>query len=252
MTALTKERMSSSERWRYKQFPLAVGNKGWKNGTAAIDLSTGKVEPGHAETDLFVIGKFAETVDATSAEKLINVDLCREVEIEWLENSAGSALDAGDVGSLCYVEDDQTVTGDSTGTSIAGRVWAVDATRGVAVERLTTIPASPASLVGLELDDTDPGAFASNDLDIADNPNSGAVYEIPATAAASTVTLPATAVEGTILHFVADGTLNGHTVQYRDATGPTNLTTALTASKRHMVTAIFLNSKWRAQAYVSP
>lgn len=252
MTALAKERMASTERWRYKQFPLAVGNKGFKNGAAGIDLSTGKVEPGHAETDLFMIGKFAETIDATSAEKLINVDLCRELEIEWWENSAGSPLDAGDVGGLCYVEDDQTVTGDSSGASVAGRVWAVDSTRGVAVERLTTIPASPASLVGLELDDTDPGAFASNDLVIGDNPNSGAVYEIPMTGAASTVTLPGTAIEGTALHFVADGTLNGHTVQYRDATGPANLTTALTASKRHLVTAIFLNGKWRANAYVSP
>jgi len=92
----------------------------------------------------------------------------------------------------------------------------------------------------------------SNDSVIASDPASGLIYDIPTTAAASTVTLPAAAAEGTILYFVADGTKNGHTVQYRDATGPVNLTTALTASKRHQVTAIYLNAKWTANAYVSP
>ena len=99
--------------------------------------------------------------------------------------------------------------------------------------------------------ETAPPAFVSNDLIIPASPASGAVYDIPTTGAASTVTLPATAEEGCILHFVADGTKNGHAVTYRDATGPANLTSALAASKRHLTTAIFLNGKWNANAYVS-
>ena len=252
MTALAKERMSSIERWTFKEFPLAVTTKAFQGAIAALDLSTGKVEPGHAETDLFVIGKFAETVDATLAEKLVNVDLGMEIQIEWWDNSVSNALDAADVGSICYVEDDQSVGSSPTGRSIAGRVWAVDSIRGVAVQKLEALPATTSSLGGLGAEEIDPGAFAAGDLDLADSPNSGSVHDIPTTAAASTVTLPATAVEGTILYFVADGTKNGHTVQYRDATGPVNLTTALTASKRHQVTAIFLNGKWTANAYVSP
>jgi hypothetical protein len=253
VSALSTERMSGKEHWGSHSFPLASGNKAYKNGLACIDLSTGKVEPAHAETDLFVIGKFERTVDATAGEKQVSVAFWKEIVVEWLENDTeGTPVVAADVGSLCYLLDDQTVTGSSAGNSVAGRVWAIDATRGVAVERLQAVPAAVASLDGLGGVDTDPGAFAAGDLVIDDNPNSGAVYELPATAANSTVTLPAAADEGAIVHFVADGILNGHTVQYRDATGPANLTTALTASKRHQVTAIFLNGKWRANAYVSP
>lgn len=96
------------------------------------------------------------------------------------------------------------------------------------------------------------GAFAAGDNAPADLVN-GAIYDIPTTAANSTVTLPAAAgYDGIAVHFVADGTKNGHTVQYRDATGPVNLTTALTASKRHMVTARALGGLWFASAYISP
>lgn len=252
MTALAQDRMRSTERWKYKQFTLASGNIAYQGGIATLDLSTGKCEPGHAETDLFVIGTFAEYKDASAADALVNVDLGMEMEIEWFDNSAGNPLAAADVGSLCYVEDDQTVTKSPTGASVAGRVWGIDSVKGVAVQRLTALPATNASLDGLAAVDTAPPAFAANDLVIPNNPNSGAIFDIPTTAAASTVTLPATAVEGTVIYFVADGTKNGHTVQYRDATGPVNLTTALTASKRHLVVATHLKDKWNANAYVSP
>lgn len=251
MTALAAARMLTRERWTRRNFTLASGNVAYQGGIACIDLSTGKVEPGHAETDLLVIGTFARSVDATSADKAVDVDLGREIEVIWYANDATS-IASTDIGSLCYVKDDQSVTITPTGASIAGRIWAVDSTRGVAVEKLQAVPSPTATLDGLTLVATDPGAFASNDLIIGASPNSGAVYDIPTTGAASTVTLPATATEGTELTFVADGTKNGHTVQYRDATGPANLTTALTASKRHLVRAVFLNSKWYAQAYVSP
>lgn len=79
-----------------------------------------------------------------------------------------------------------------------------------------------------------------------------AVYDVPATGAASTITLPAAPPDGSRAVFLADGTKNAHTVQYRDATGPTNLTTALTASKRHEVLVYALGGKWFANAYVSP
>jgi hypothetical protein len=253
VTVLAAERARSVEKFTYRVFSLASGNKGWKGGIACADLSTGKVEPGHDETDLFAIGVFDETVDATAAEKLINVNLGREVIAEWLANAtAGDAVAAADVFNLCYVMDDQTVTKTSTGRSVAGRVWAIDATRGVLVERLAAIPTPSTSMDGLEMLETAAPAFVSNDSVLGANPNSGAIYDVPTTAAASTITLPATAVEGTFLTFVADGTKNAHTVQYRDATGPANLTTALTAAKRHQVHATFLNGKWYANAYVSP
>lgn len=245
MTALAKEKTRSVERWTFRQFPLAITNKAWKHGSVGIDLSTGKVEPAHAESDLLIIGVAAETIDATSVEKQLNVNLGMEIEVEWW---ASSGIAATDIGKLAYFQDDQTVY-LTTGGCVAGRIWAYDSVKGAAIQKLPQILAGTG---GAPLTIVSPGAFASNDLVIAASPASGVVFEIPTTGAASTVTLPAAAAEGTILHFVADGTLNGHTVQYRDATGPSNLTTALTASKRHQVSAIFLNSKWRANAYVSP
>lgn len=96
------------------------------------------------------------------------------------------------------------------------------------------------------------GAFAAGDNAPATLVHD-AVYALPATAANSTVTLPAAATDGTRVHFVADGTLNGHTVQYRDATGPTNLTAAFTASKRHGATFVKEDTKWYCVgAIVSP
>lgn len=246
MTAMSKEKTRSFERWTYRQFPLAVGNKAWKHASIGIDLSTGKVEPAHAESDLFIIGVAAETIDATSVEKLLNVNLGTEIEVEWWAN--GSAIAATDLGKICYFADDQTVT-LTAGGCIAGRIWAVDTTKGVAVQKLTN---SLLSGGDSPVASVDPGAFAAGDLVIAASPASGAAMPIPATAAASTVTLPAAATEGTVLYFTADGVANAHTVQYRDATGPTNLTTALTALKRHLVVALFLGGKWRANAYVSP
>jgi hypothetical protein len=251
MTALTNERMGNQESWQSHLFTLASGNKAWKNAIIGIDLGSGKVVPASTRTDLFVIGKAAETVDATSADKLLNVRLAREIWVEWLANDATSIV-ATDLGALCYLKDDQSVTITPTGASVAGRVWGVDSARGVAVEFLDAVPAGVASLTGLIALETAIAAFSSNNINVPASPVSGAMYEIPATGAASTVTLPATADEGTILYFLADGTVNAHTVQYRDATGPTNITTALTASKRHSVIAMFLNSAWRANAYVSP
>ncbi len=249
MTALATAKASRFERWTYHLFTLASGNIAYKGGIAVLDLSTGKVEPGHAELDAFVIGKFEETVDATSADKLVQVNLGKEIEVEWWANSGTSALASTDVGNLCFVEDDQTVGKVGAGASVAGRVWAVDSVKGVAVEKLQT-PPMPGS-GGYSTETTAP-AYASNDSIIPANPRHDAIYDVPTTGAASTITLPATASEGTRLWFHADGTKNAHTVQYRDATGPANLTTALTASKRHLVVAQFLNGIWTANAYVSP
>lgn len=136
MTALAMERMSVFERWTYQMFTLAAGTKAYKNGIAVIALGTGRVRPGRAAATDLVIGKFNETVDATAGEKLVHVNLGVEIEVEWWDNSAAAPVAATDVGQLCYVEDDQTVSMTATGTSVAGRVWRVEAGRGVAVQKL--------------------------------------------------------------------------------------------------------------------
>lgn len=247
MTALSAERGANQNKISRLGLPLAATTKAWKGAKVGLNLSTGKVHPVTALTTaaLLVIGSAHETIDATAAEKELEVDLDREITGRWWVNSGVSAITAAHVGRIVYFEDDQTVAlAPTAGAPIAGRVWIVSATRGVFVEQLTELGTGPA--VGSA------PAYVANDSILAANPPSGSVIDIPTTGAASTVTLPATAVEGTKLFFSADGTKNGHTVQYRDATGPVNLTTALTASKRHAVIAVFLGGKWVANAYVSP
>jgi hypothetical protein len=247
MTALAADRGLSRERWQRRRFPLASGNIAYKGGIAAIDLSTGKIEPAHAEGDMFVIGLFAEYMDATSAEKQVDVDLGREILLTYFVN--GSSIVAADIGKICYAADDQTVTlsPSASGAVVAGRIWAVETVRGVAVEKLEGVGGGVPSIIG-----TLPGQVSNDMILTAAGVTPGAIYDVPLTAAASTVTLPASSIEGATISFVADGTKNGHTVQYRDATGPANLTTALTASKRHLVICRYLGGKWFANAYVSP
>jgi len=94
-------------------------------------------------------------------------------------------------------------------------------------------------------------AHAANDV-IPPAIVSGGIYTIPALDAGSTITLPADALSGTYCWIIGDGTLNDQAVTVRDATGPTNLTTALTASKRLCVFCLKVGTAWYANAYVSP
>jgi len=142
MTALATERFrgGKNETWKHKQFTLAAGTKAYKGGRAAFDLASSgftKVVPATSNANLMAIGIFDETVDATAAAKLVQVDLEREIVLEWWANATSTdAVAATDVGKLCYMFDDQTVTITSTGRSVSGRVWAVDPVKGVAVEKV--------------------------------------------------------------------------------------------------------------------
>lgn len=230
-------------------FTLASGQTVWKGALIAIKLGTGTVVEATGASDEFVIGVAMADVNASAAAKPLAVEFPTPVNGIYFAN--GSSIAATNIGDICYVADDQTValTPIASGVSVAGRIWGVDSTLGVLVEILR-----PMSQGGNLLASRTLPAHVSNDVIVtAALCIPGTIFDIATTAANSTVTLPAADVaEGTVIRFVADGTKNGHTVQYRDATGPTNLTTALTASKRHMVIATYLNGIWNANAYVSP
>lgn len=246
MTALAQEKMRRTEPWKYREFTLASGTKGWKHGRAAFNGS-GQVVPATSTTGLFMIGVFAHTVDATAAAAPVTIDLEKEIVVEWFVNATGGdAVAATDVGKLAYQMDDQTVTITATGRSVSGRIWAVDAVKGVAIEKVDV-----GSLAGDVATLPAAGSFTSNDYAPTTIVHE-AIYAVPTTGAASTITLPAAAPDGTVAYFHADGVANGHTVQYRDETGPVNLTTALTASKRHLVVVAKRGDAWAANAYVAP
>lgn len=88
--------------------------------------------------------------------------------------------------------------------------------------------------------------------DFAVTPEHNKTYELNTTAAASTVTLAASAPDGTVCQFIADGTKNGHTLTFRDATGPTAISAATTASKRVAAVAMKAAGKWAVTLTVGP
>ncbi len=92
------------------------------------------------------------------------------------------------------------------------------------------------------------GAMAPSAAQLTHN----AVHDVPTTAANSTISLPAASVTGTRVFFSADGTKNGHTVQFLDATGAVALTAALTASKRFLAIAQKLGTVWAVTVTSAP
>jgi hypothetical protein len=158
---------------------------------------------------------------------------------------------ATDLGALCYLKDDQSVTITPTAHRSPVASGRVDSGRGVAVEFLDAVPdgvdprrlgAPGETLTRVQLEQHQRCATRLTAVGCTRSRRRRRVHHHAA----------CDRRRGTVLYFVANGTDNAHTVQYRDATGPTNITTALTASKRHMVIAAFLNGAWRANAYVSP
>lgn len=211
--------------------------------------STGLCVAAQAVAGQRVLGVAMETVDNSAAASGVYCEIARGAF--WFANSATTDEILDDhLGEVCYAVDDNVVaiTRGTTGIRpIAGRVMAIDSTLGVLVEICGDEDANAGGIVG-----TLPAHTSNDVILLAAQVVPNAVYDIATTAAATTVTLPAATAEGTKLFFFADGTKNGHTVTYRDATGPTNLTTALTASKRHTAVAVFVGGKWGVNAYVSP
>ncbi len=141
MTALTAKKANRIKRASSLNM-LATAESVFQGGLAGIDLSTGLVRkvPAGGDPNMLLVGTFVENKTVTSGGRTL-VRLFRELSAIWLANSAGGdAIAAANVGQLCYAVDDQTVALTSNGStrSVAGRVWDVDATKGVLVEPLET------------------------------------------------------------------------------------------------------------------
>lgn len=252
MAALTQARMTRETRLKNVALPLAIGAKCFTGGACYADFLAGVVRQGQgANPAMMRIGEFIDQVDNTSGGStvLVLVSLNDEIILRFYDNDAGSPVGAANIFQNCYALDDHTVTMAAQGASIAGRVWTVDTINGVGVQEIRPVNgvlATPAA--------TNPAGYTANDLAlVAASLQLDAVYDVPATAAASTITLPVAGVpDGMRVYFAADGVKNSFTVQYRDATGPTAITAALTLGKRHLVECVKKNGQWFATAGVSP
>ena len=147
-----------------------------------------------------------------------------------------------------YVVDNQTVSIDQNGTrGFAGVVIEVRTINGVAQAFVFVGPIAPGdshkvgTLPAFAAGDTAPTAIQHN-----------AHYDIPTTAANSTISLPAATSypDGLTAFFHADGTKNGHTLTFRDVA--TAISAATTASKRVLAIASVMGGKWTVTLTVGP
>ena len=103
----------------------------------AVDTSDGFITSGAVSTTLIAAGVVVAS-EGSSTENVDNSsgsdgDVLAEFRngIFFLENDGGTAVVQADVGSDCFILDDQTVSGDGTGRSVAGTVYQVDTASGL-------------------------------------------------------------------------------------------------------------------------
>ena len=129
MTAATKDRDTQEVAGRTRSLPMAAAAKVYAGTIAVIDLS-GNANKGITSTTLKAVGVFKAPYDNTSGGAgAINCEVDIGVYGPFANSAAGDLIAAADVGSTCYIVDDQTVakTNGSSTRSAAGTVWQVDA-----------------------------------------------------------------------------------------------------------------------------
>lgn len=129
------DRMTRKEVWAYFEHALTAAVVAEKGKIAAIDTATGLLTKGATSATLRPIGYFDQDATGDGTTK-VRVRLFADVTLHWFSNDVGTPVVAADLGKVCYILNDTTVTGASAGASVAGRVWAVNASLGVAVEML--------------------------------------------------------------------------------------------------------------------
>jgi hypothetical protein len=137
MTALTKPRRTREVSLKQILRVLKNAAVAHEGGMACIDTADGSLVPAAVSATLVPIGYFidvGETGVTGDGTKTVKVRLFKEVIAWWYTNDTGTPITDAKFASVCYALDDQTVTGNATGKSKAGRVWGVDATKGVLVE----------------------------------------------------------------------------------------------------------------------
>lgn len=134
MSALQKKRMRKPVSVKELTLTLKSGEVAYQGGRACLNTSDGKCYPAQAGTTFVPVGFFKADADATSGDTACSVTLDAEITGEWFMNDSGSPVGSANVGSECYMLDDQSVTMSSGGNSKAGRVLKVDATKGVLVQ----------------------------------------------------------------------------------------------------------------------
>lgn len=128
MTALTADRNTPQRAITRRQFNALAATLYYGGALAMID-SNGRVRVGATATGMRGIGRVAQAVDnSAGANDAKTVDVDTGI-FRWGNSASGDAIAKADIGSTCYIVDDQTVakTDGSSSRSPAGQVVDVDA-----------------------------------------------------------------------------------------------------------------------------
>ncbi len=125
--ALTAERDTTRRSGDQLTLKAAAAKIFFAGALVARDAD-GRATPGAAGTTLLGVGRCAETVD-NSAGADDAADVRIERGIFRFANSSTDPVATADIGTDCYIEDDETVakTNGANTLSVAGKVFDVDA-----------------------------------------------------------------------------------------------------------------------------
>ena len=134
MTALSEARDTIRRDGELIQFPVKAGATIYQG--ALLEFNGGAVQPAAKGANKVIAGVAEEggAVVAGGSDGDAKVLVRRPGMFKFANAAATGAIAAGDVGKNAYITDDQTVTKTATGSSIAGRIIAVDADGGIWVE----------------------------------------------------------------------------------------------------------------------
>ncbi|MBA1445870.1 MAG: hypothetical protein M3H12_18775 [Chromatiales bacterium] len=125
MAALTEDRATEMMDGKLLAIGVAAAAMIY-GGSLVVADANGYAAPGSISANLAAMGRAEEFVDNTGGadgEKTVRVRRGRAFKFE---NSGTNPLTQAHVGRSCYVEDDQTVSSNATGTSVAGEVLGVE------------------------------------------------------------------------------------------------------------------------------
>lgn len=128
MAVLSKDRQTPMRGGETLVLPVAATEKIYAGAIVALETLTGYAVRGKTSTTVRGMGRAEALVDNTSGA---NGDLTVEIRkgVFRFDNSAGGdQITAADIGSDCYIVNDQTVakTNGTSTRSVAGKVFDVD------------------------------------------------------------------------------------------------------------------------------
>lgn len=118
--------------------PFAANTTAWAGGRAAIDTAAAVVKPcASGNANLIPIGTFKESITSAASPPSANVTLDHEIVCRYIDSVTGAgAVTAANIFATVYMASDHEVTTSASGNARAGRVWGVDAVKGVLVENI--------------------------------------------------------------------------------------------------------------------